>query len=177
MGHQWTLMLARTKGEEGRRSRAANKKKRQRKQINQKRVKKAINKTSIDGDSKAICRVRVSRGRGEENERRKGRGLSKAKGARCNPVTGKSPNEYRGDAAVAAVAAAVFRLASRSSCLLYAFLPSSLFPFLPSFRVCVWHFHFVNLFCLFRLASFPLPPSCNSPILMGNGKNKFRTLP
>lgn len=128
-------MLARTKGEEGRRSRAANKKKRQRKQINQKRVKKAINKTSIDGDSKAICRVRVSR-EGEEL-RRKGRRLSKAKGARCNPVTGKSPNEYRGDAAVAAVAAAVFRLPSRSSCLLYAFLPLSFSPSLPSFRVCV----------------------------------------
>lgn len=112
----------------------ANKKKRQRKQINQKRVKKAINKTSIDGDSKAICRVRVSRGR--EELRRKGRGLSKAKGARCNPVTGKSPNEYRGDAAVAAVAA-VFRQPSRSSCLLYAFLPHSFSPFLPSFRVCV----------------------------------------
>lgn len=51
-------------------------------------------------------------------------------------MTGKSPNEYRGDAAVAA-AGAVFRLASRSSCLLYAFLPLSFSPFLLLFRVCV----------------------------------------
>lgn len=51
-----------------------NKKKRQRKQIKQKRVKKAINKTSIDdGDSKAICWVRVSPGRGQGERGRSSR--------------------------------------------------------------------------------------------------------